>query len=321
MAIIFRVEMVNKHRDGKPPRILVIAGVTASGKTQASLRLADYLPIEIVSADSVSVYRWLDIGSAKPTPEQRNLVPHHLIDVVEPDEPMSAALYERLAEDAVTDILSRGGYPVLVGGTGLYIRAVLHGLMPAPQADEELRRRLREKEDSFGRGALHRELCEVDPVTAKRLHPFDRVRIIRALEVYKLTGKPISWFHDKHQFSENRYDVMYFALDPGREILNERISARVREMLENGLLEEARSLQRRGYDPSLRSLRTPGYKQAFEVLAGEKTIDEAFESMCTDHRRYARRQRVWFRSVSSIRYCIGPDELNYRELADWFLKK
>ncbi len=313
--------MDDRRIGGKQPRVLVIAGVTASGKTCASLKLADQLPIEIVSADSVSVYRGLDIGSAKPTPEQRDLVPHHLIDVADPDEPMSAALYAELADDAISGILSRGRYPVLVGGTGLYIRAVLHGLMEGPEGDQELRLRLKEKEDACGRGTLHRDLCEVDPITAHRLHPFDQVRIIRALEVYQRTGKPISSFQEKHQFSENRYDAMYLALDPGREILNRRISARVEEMLDRGLLEEAAALRRRGFDSSLRSLRTPGYRQAFEVLDGKKTVEEAFESICTDHRRYARRQRVWFRSVSSVLFFNGPDELNYTELADWLRKK
>ena len=306
-----------KESRSNRPRLLVLGGVTASGKTSASLRLARFLPVEIVSADSVSVYKGLDIGSAKPSIEQQRAVRHHLLDVVTPDEAMTAAIYGSLAQEAITDIISRDKYPVLVGGTGLYIRTVLHGLVEAPNADKDLRNHLRQRESALGHGTLHEELSRVDPVTAERLHPSDLVRIVRALEVYINTGKTISVLQKSHRFREKRYDVSYYAFDPGVEVLHRRIAARVEEMLEKGLIEEALGLLELGYSPSLRSLSTPGYRQAFEVLAGRMTLDEAFESICRDHRRYARRQRVWFRSVEGAVHLPGPDHVDYAAVAGW----
>ncbi len=299
------------------PKLLVFGGVTASGKTSASLRLARYLPIEIVSADSVSVYKGLDIGSAKPSVEQQRAVPHHLLDVVAPDETMTAAIYGSLAQGAIADIISRGRYPVLVGGTGLYIRTVLHGLVEAPKADKDLRRHLRQRETTLGNGTLHEELSRVDPVTADRLHPSDLVRIVRALEVYINTWKPISVLQKSHRFQENHYDVRYYVFDPGVDVLHHHIAERVKDMLESGLIEEARGLLDLGYSPTLRSLSTPGYRQACDVLGGRLTLDDAFDSICRDHRRYARRQRVWFRKVKEAIHLPGTEYVDYAAIAQW----
>jgi len=203
------VDLSDPSRDtAQRPRLLVLGGVTASGKTQASLTLARHLPIEVVSADSVCVYRGLDIGSAKPTRDEQATVPHHLIDVVAPDETMTAARFSQLAREAIAEILARDHHPVLVGGTGLYIRATIYGLMDAPKADKALRRSLRETEQTHGPGTLHAKLQEVDPETATRLHPSDLVRIVRALEVHALTGETISQLQRRHQFSEAPYEVV-----------------------------------------------------------------------------------------------------------------
>ncbi len=302
--------------DGRKTKVIVIAGPTASGKTQAGIRLCLRADAEVLSADSVQVYRGMDVGSAKPTPKERQAVFHHMIDVAEPDENMSAAKYADMARAVVRDILGRGKRIVIVGGTGLYIRALVEGLIDAPSADPLLRRKLKEYERIQGPGALHERLAEVDPETAARLHPADLVRIVRALEVWELTGMPISEHHARQRANPN-YEARYIGLDPGRDELARRIETRVQEMFANGLIEETEALLQRGLSPLLKSLQSPGYKQTVAYLQGKLTLDQAMEATAKVHRRYARRQRVWFRSVPDMAWHGGPNDIPYDDLAAW----
>jgi tRNA dimethylallyltransferase len=301
----------------KKPRVVVIGGPTAAGKSTAALTLARRANAEIVSADSVQVYRYLVIGSAKPCAAHRRAVVHHLIDVVDPDEPMTAAIYSQRARAAIAQIHQRKKNVVVVGGTGLYIRALLYGLMDAPPAHPALRQKLRRRAETEGLAVLHRALQKVDPETAARVPIADRVRIIRALEVHSLTGIPISVLQKRHAFGHCPYSVTFIVLDPGREALADRIQHRAAKMFDRGLIHETAALLRRGYSPNLRPLRTPGYRQAFAVLCGQMTREEALESVCVDHRRYARRQRVWFKSVTDAQWITAPTGLNLDGLVNW----
>jgi tRNA dimethylallyltransferase len=289
-------------------RLLVVAGPTASGKTALAVSLAERLGGEIVNADSQQVYRRLDVGTAKPTPADRSRVPHHLLDVVEPGEGMDAARWAALADAAIADIAARGRLPIVTGGTGLYLRALLHGVVPAPGRDPALRARLEEEAARLGRPALHARLAAVDPAAAARIRPNDLVRVVRALEIMAGGGRA-SELHAAHAFREDRYDATILALDPPRAGLHARIDARVREMFAAGLLEETRSLLARsgGVLPG----RLPiGYAEAAEHLAGALSLDEAVRRVQVAHRRYARRQIIWLRRERGVEWIAPPYDLD-----------
>ncbi|HSD29879.1 MAG TPA: tRNA (adenosine(37)-N6)-dimethylallyltransferase MiaA [Vicinamibacteria bacterium] len=274
--------------------LVAVVGPTASGKSALALRLARAHAGEIVSCDSLQVYRGLDIGSAKATPEERAGVRHHLVDVADPDEPFSAAAYARLARAALVDIAARGRLAIVAGGTGLYLRALLQGLFVGPSRDEALRRRLEGLAERFGEARLHRLLARVDPEAAGRIRPRDRVRVIRALEVYRLTGRPISEGQRGGAEPLRGFRGLVVGLDPDREALRQAVRARTREMLSRGLIEEAGGLLER-YGPHLQPLRSIGYRQAVAVVRGEMTTEEAEASIVTETMRFAKRQRTWFR--------------------------
>ena len=282
------------------PPLVVLCGPTAAGKTAAALALAEHFDLEVVSADSRQVYRLMDIGTAKPTREEQARVPHHLLDVVWPDEPFDAACFAELASRAIDGILARGRLPLLVGGTGLYIRALTEGLVETPGADPQLRRRLEEQAASAGSESLHRRLATIDPATAARLHPNDRVRIVRALEVFELTGRPLSAWQGDHGFRVQRYRLLKIALAPPRAELYRRIDARAADMLDGGLVEETRALLAAGYDPQLKSLQTIGYREAIRLIRGEMSRSEALSGLQQATRRYAKRQLTWFRADSGM---------------------
>lgn len=274
--------------------LIVIAGPTASGKTARALEVAERLGAEIVNADSQQVYRHFDIGTAKPTPEELRRVPHHLISAVEPDRPFNAGQYQALADRAIAEIRGRGLRVVVVGGTGLYVRILLHGLMPGPGASPELRARIKEEARRHGRAALHQRLAEVDPASAAAILPNDLVRIERALEIYELTGAPASAQRQAHGFSEDRYPYRLLVLDPPRAALFEAINQRTRRMFEGGLVDEVRSLIARGYRDAS-PMRSVGYAQAVDVVEGRCSVEEAIAEAQKQTRHYAKRQVTWFR--------------------------
>jgi tRNA dimethylallyltransferase len=271
--------------------LIAIVGPTGAGKSELALRIARERGGEIVSCDSLQVYRGLDIGSAKATAAERAHVPHHLLDVVEPDQPFSAADYLRLARAAVRDISARGRLPVVVGGTGLYLRALLHGLFAGPSRSEPMRRRFEEMADRFGNARLLRLLRRVDPAAATRIPPNDRVRIVRALEVFWTTGKPLSAHHGEGSEPLRGFRTLIVGLDPGREELRKRIEERTRAMMGQGLLDEVRGLLDR-YGSDIRPLQAIGYKEGVSMLRGRMSDSRAIVQSTL---RLAKRQRTWFR--------------------------
>ena len=289
------------------PRLIAIVGPTASGKSALGLRLAQQFPAEVVSCDSLQVYRGFDVGSSKATPDERALVPHHLLDVAAPDGGFSAAEYARLARRALAEISSRGRLPLVVGGTGLYFRALFRGLFPGPARDERLRARLESLAQRFGDARLHRLLRRKDPEAAARIAPRDRVRIVRALEVYGTTGRPISEHHRAPLQPLTGYLALLLGLDPGREGLRPAVEERTRRMLEGGLVEEVRGLIGR-YGPGARALRAIGYRQAVAFVAG-RLGPHALEAEITKATlRFAKRQRTWFRKEPGILWFKSAEE-------------
>lgn len=280
--------------------LVVVCGPTASGKTALSIEMAKHFPLEVVSADSRQVYRGMDIGTAKVSRAERDLVPHHLIDVVGPEEGFSTADFVRLAKAAIEDIDSRGRRPWVVGGTGLYIQNLTEGLVTAPPADAGLRAELRAIEEGEGEGTLYRRLQEVDPEIAARLPGGDLVRIIRALEVFYLCGKTLSSLQADHGFREHPYRLCKIGIAPEREELYRLIDLRVEMMFAAGLVEEVENLLHRGSTAELKAMQTIGYRETLRYLAGELSREEAIALIQRESRRYAKRQLTWFRRDNSI---------------------
>jgi len=290
-------------------KLLILLGPTASGKTGLAVRLAESVGAEILNADSMQVYRSMDIGTAKPTMEQRRRVPHHLLDLVDPDESFSAADFRIAAEKAIRDITARGKRVIVCGGAGLYIRALTKGLVAAPGGDEAIREELREVAEREGEGALHAFLEKVDPATAARLHPNDGFRVIRALEIRRITGRPVSELREEHGFADAPYDCLKIGLAMERAVLYETIDARVDSMMREGFLEEVRTLLERGYSPSLKPMRSLGYRHIIGNLAGEYTLEDAVLLMKRDTRRYAKRQLTWFNQDREIKWIEHSENL------------
>ena len=297
------------------PPLVAIVGPTASGKSALALRVAGARAGEIVSCDSLQVFRGLDIGSAKPTPEERRAVPHHLIDVADPDEMFSAAEYARRARAAVAEIRARGRLPVVVGGTGLYLRALLQGLFEGPARDEALRRRLERIAVRFGSERLHRLLGRIDPDAAARIRPRDRVRVVRALEVFRATGSTLTARQREGAKPLEGFRVRVLGLAPDRVRLREAVVVRAREMLARGLVEEVRGLLARGLRPDARPLQAIGYRQAVSVLRGELTGEEAQRAIVQATMRYAKRQMTWFRHQAEVTWVLDAEDGFERALA------
>jgi tRNA dimethylallyltransferase len=276
--------------------LICLVGPTGAGKTAAALTLALEHGLEVVSLDSVQVYRGLDIGSAKPSVEERRRVPHHLIDIVDPDARFNAADWLARAEAAIADVRGRGRVPIVVGGTGLYLRMLERGLAPLPAADDALRATLlAEEEEEPGR--LHRRLSQVDPASAARLQPRDRVRIVRALEVHALSGRPLSAHLEEHVARRSERPLSVIRLEPPEAVMGAALAARTEAMLSAGLVEEARALRAR-YGP-VRPLGSVGYKEALELCDGRFHPSELGGRITTATRQFARRQRTWWRSVAA----------------------
>lgn len=291
--------------------VVVVTGPTAGGKTALAIELALRFDGEIVNADSMQVYRYMNVGTAKPTPEERGRVPHHLFDVVTPDRQYSAGRYAQEARAVAAGIHERGRLVVLCGGTGLYIRAFLEGLVSTGDADPDLRQRLEaEHAQAAAEGdpaRLHRRLAELDPDAADRIHPHDVVRTVRALEILELSGRTATAHREAHGRTPLPYRVLHLAIDPGREEIRQRIDARCETMIEGGLLQEVRRLREMGYGPELRPMQAIGYRHVNPVVDGRDTLANALEGMRRDTRRFARRQRIWLRAVKDVRWLDPRD--------------
>ncbi len=289
--------------------LLAIVGATATGKSALGLFLAEHLDGEIINADALQVYRGLDIGTAKPGPEERARVPHHLIDILEPHERYSAGDFARRAREAVEEIRGRGRRPIVVGGSGLYLRALLEGLSPIPPGDPEVRQRLRERLDTEGLSALAAELRERDPETAARLGAGDTQRILRALEVSLVSGEPLSAYISRQPFGAERIVALRVGLTLPRGILYDQIAGRVARMVEKGWVEEVRGLLAKGLSPDLPAFQAIGYRQLVHYLEGAWSLDRAIAETIRSTRRFAKRQETWFRKEPDITW-FSAQELN-----------
>lgn len=297
------VNALDLRSDIRNPRseiVLVLTGPTASGKTPVSIQLSRILDMEIISADSRQLYKHLDIGTAKPSKEELTAVPHHFIDIRSPEQDFNAGDFGKAARTVVDDIIKRKKTPVVVGGAGLYIRALIDGLFDAPSRDPGLRKKLEDEMKQEGSEALYQRLQEVDPKAAATMDAKKPRRIIRALEVHQLTGMPISRL--QQNTDPLPHPVIMAGLQWDRKSLYSRIERRVDQMLEAGLLKEAENILAMGYDPSLNSLQTVGYKEAFQYLRGEMAYDLMVGLMKQNTRRYAKRQMTWFRAEKRIQW-------------------
>ncbi|MGE5605468.1 MAG: tRNA (adenosine(37)-N6)-dimethylallyltransferase MiaA [Bacteroidota bacterium] len=301
--------------------LIILAGPTAVGKTELSLKLAQSLDAEIISADSMQVYKRMDIGTAKPSREERKAVPHHLIDLVEPDQDFSVADYQKCFEQTATAIYVRGKLPLLTGGTGLYIRACTQAFNLEPgEPLPDLRRKLKEEAEQYGPEYIHQRLAKVDPAAAVKIHPNDVRRVIRALEVFQNTGVPISQLQQKRNYGF-KYNVIYLFLNRERDELYRRIELRVDRMISEGFIEEVHSLLEDGFPPQLKSMQSLGYKQICSYLRQDISLEEAIASIKQETRRYAKRQLTWFRkepidhliNISGESQEFFGDILNYIE--------
>ena len=303
------------------PLLVVVLGPTASGKTALSLALAERFQGEIVNCDSVAMYRGFDIGTAKPTATERARAPHHLIDCVEAVSYMTAGEYARLARQVIEEIKTRGNLPIVVGGTGLYLRALLDGLFPGPQRSEELRGRLRERAASRGSNHLHRILSRLDRPAAERIHANDVPKLVRAVEVCLASRhKMTELWQQQGRDALRGFRILRIGLDPDRQALYGRINHRAREMFEVGLVEEMQRLVEQ-YGDRTGPLASLGYKQAMQLLRGELTREQAIQAAQQAHRNYAKRQMTWFRREPEVRWLrgFGDDEKIQRDAVEWML--
>ena len=282
--------------------ILVISGATATGKSALAVKLAKKYGGEIISADSVAVYRGMDIGSAKISAEEMEGIPHHLIDILDPDEPYSVADFCARAKDAVSAIRSRGHLPIIVGGTGFYIRAFLFDTdFSDGESDGAIRERLQQIADKDDGETLYGMLCDTDPDYAATVHKNNIKRVIRALEYHELTGELFSAYNEKERQKTSPYDYRHYCLTMPRSILYPRINDRVDQMIEAGLYDEVRALSERGYGRDLQSMQAIGYKEMYDHLCGEKTLDEAIYAIKLETRHFAKRQETWFKREKNVK--------------------
>ncbi len=302
-------------------KLLVIVGPTAVGKTEISIQLAQKLNGEIISADSMQIYRGMDIGTAKPTLAEQAGIPHHMLDIVDPGKPFSVADYQTLARQKIEEITARGRMPVLAGGTGLYVRAVIdpYNFIPA-DTDWDLRARLKRQAEEAGLAALYQWLSEIDPVAAERIHANDERRIIRALEVYQTTGQPLSFWEQQTDKQKPLYDLIMIGINRPRAELYQRINQRVDLMLEQGLLAEAQDLMAQGLDENFIASQAIGYKEFFAYLHGEESLAEATEKLKQSTRRYAKRQLTWFRADKRVQWLELGKERTAVELINEILQ-
>ena len=301
-------------------KVIIITGPTAVGKSGIGHRLAKQLGGEIINADSMQIYRYLDIGTAKPTPDERSEVPYHLIDIRDPDQSFNAADFRRQALEIIRGISGRGKAVLVVGGTGLYLRVLQRGLFPCPPAEGEIRRKWERQAEQRGVELLWRDLKEKDPAAAGRIHPRDRVRMIRALEVLELTGRPISAWQQWGTREEGPHKFLWIGLRMDRPRLYERINRRAEEMIRSGWLEEVIGLLDRGYGPELPSMKSLGYRHMTQFLFGEWKWDEAVEGLKRDTRRLAKRQITWLAREPDLNWFLPEEFDSIRTAVTHFLE-
>jgi tRNA dimethylallyltransferase len=290
-------------------RIIAVVGATATGKTDLGLRLAEALGGEIVNADALQAYRGLDVGTAKPTAEERARAPHHLVDVLEPTQRWSAGEFARQARQAIEEIHARGRWALVVGGSGFYLKALFEGLTPLPRAQPEIRAELKRREAEEGPEALHAELAAADPASAARLAPADRQRVVRALEVLRATGRPLSEWIAAQPAPARPLSALHVGLTLPRGILYDRIAVRVAGMMQRGWLAEVQELLERGIGPSAPAFQAIGYRQLVRHVHGEITLEEAVADTVRATRRFAKRQQTWFRREPQVRW-FDPRDLS-----------
>jgi tRNA dimethylallyltransferase len=301
------------------PLLVVVLGPTASGKTALSLALAERFEGEIVNCDSVAMYCEFDLGTAKPTLSERSRAPHHLLDCVEPTNPITAGEYARQTRQVLGEIKARGRLPILVGGTGLYLRALLEGLFPGPQRSEELRERLRERAGSRGSNYLHRMLRRLDPAAAEKIHANDMAKLIRAIEVCLASRQRMTELWQQRGREPLRgFRILRLGLDPDRQALYDRINRRAQQMFDAGLIEETQRLLEK-YGDAAGPLSSLGYKQAVQFLRGELTREQAVQAAQQAHRNYAKRQMTWFRREPEVHWLsgFGDDEQVQETATSW----
>ena len=291
-------------------KLIILTGPTAVGKSELSIKLAKAINGEIVSADSIQVYKELNIGSAKITPDEMQSIPHYLIDVLEPTEDFNVYIFKKMANAAIEDIISRGKVPIIVGGTGFYIQSVIYDIDFNEEDNSKVRLELEELAQAKGNDYLHKELLMVDKASAMKIHPNNTKRVIRALEYYRLNNKPISLHNETEKSKEAVYDVKYFVLDDKRDLLYERINMRVDKMIELGLVDEVRTLMDKGLDSSYNSMQGIGYKEIVEYLSGKCSLDEAIDNIKKNTRHFAKRQLTWFRREENVNW-IPKYEYDY----------
>ena len=291
------------------PKVIIICGPTGIGKTSVGIEIAEKLGGEIISADSMQIYRYMDIGTAKPTVEEQARVIHHLIDIVDPDEEFDAVEFARMARKKVMQLHQAGVLPVVAGGTGLYIKALLQGLFQSNPVDPVIRERLNQEAAESGSSHLHQRLKQIDPATAARLHPNDTYRIIRALETIESTGRTISEHHQQHGFRDEPFNALKIGLQMDRLMLYDRIDRRVDLMIEAGLIDEVKSLLGRGYSGDLKSMQSIGYRHMVDFIEGRLPWDDCLRTLKRDTRRFAKRQFTWFKADPQIQW-HKPEQLN-----------
>jgi tRNA dimethylallyltransferase len=287
--------------------LIAILGATATGKSELAMALAEELRGEIVNADALQVYRGFDVGTAKPSLEERARVPHHLIDILDPHERWSAGEFARRAREAAAGIEERGRVPIVVGGSGLYLRALFEGISPIPPGDPEVRSELRKRVEEEGLPALAAELARVDPETAARLGSGDTQRILRALEVARVSGRPLSSWIKEQPFGTQRINAVRVGLTLPRTVLYDRIAGRVARMVERGWVEEVAQLLARGLDPGLPAFQAIGYRQLVRHLEGEWSLEQAIGETVKATRRFAKRQETWFRREPDVTWFSAQD--------------
>ena len=289
-------------------KIVIICGPTGVGKTAVAVELAQHFNGQIIGADSMQIYRHMDIGTAKPTAEEQTQVTHHMIDIIAPDESFDAAQYAACARKIISKLEQQHILPFVVGGTGLYIKALLHGLFDQNVSEPQIRAKLKAEARTHGSNYLHLRLSRLDPTTAKRLHPNDTYRILRALEVVEASGKALSELHQKHAFAEQPFAALKIGLNMERELLYERINRRVDAMLVAGFRDEVKELLKRGYATDLKAMTSIGYRHMVDAIQGRLTLEECARTLKRDHRRYAKRQLTWFNADTEIIW-KAPDQL------------